>query len=517
MFLPEIDKLSLAEQVAQMIVVRASGYLYDHQIQYPQWEPPNQVLQTWIKDYGVGGVILVGGSVPEIYLRSTQLQSWAKVPLLIAADVEEGVGQRFSGATHFPPPMALQQLLPESALKYAEIMGRITAIESISIGINWLMAPVVDVNNNPANPVINVRAFGETSEEVSKLTTAFIRGAKPYPVLTTAKHFPGHGDTSIDSHLQTPTLPHDRDRFDQIELPPFRSAIEAGVDAVMTAHVFAPELDAQNIATLSQPILTGLLRQEMGFDRLIVTDALVMNGVADRYSPEQVAVQAVIAGVDILLMPIDPVATISAIVAAVESGEIDRDRIRASVRIWRAKARTEAGASNSNFPIAENSIEEHQKIATEITVKSLRVHQGDPLQFDPDRPPINLIFVDNLLNCDFLTERGASIAKPRSLGCPQLLVDPNSIGYLNLDDRSQVIVQIFSRGNPFRGSAGVHQQIEELVKVSIDRDKLMAIAFYGSPYNLDRFVPLLPPTISWAFAYSQQPDAQQAVINYLID
>lgn len=511
MVIPEIDTLSLAEQIAQMIVVRASGYLYDHQIQYPQWEKPTSILQAWIGDWGVGGVILVGGSAPEIFWRSQQLQSWAKVPLLIAADVEEGVGQRFTGATHFPPPMALQNLSPE----YAEAMGRVTAMEAQAIGVNWLMAPVVDVNNNPANPVINVRAFGESCDEVIRLATAFIQGAKHYPVLTTAKHFPGHGDTSIDSHLQTPILPHDRDRFYDVELPPFRAAIAAGVDTVMTAHVFAPELDAQNIATLSHPILTDLLRTEMGFTGLIVTDALIMGGVTDRYDPSQVAVQAVKAGADILLMPIDPVATIEAIIAAVESGEIERDRIRASVeRIWSAKLSCQAPELKS---LSQNIGDlAHQQVANEITSASLRVHPASLPRIDSEHPTTNLIIVDHLLACgEFLTERAAAIAIPHALGCDRLILDANALNYLNLTNLSQVLLQVFSRGNPFRGSAAMHQQIEQLVKDLISSDKLVAIAVYGSPYNLDRIVPLLPPSIPWGFSYGQQPAAQQALIQAL--
>lgn len=209
--LPDLDTLSLAEQVAQMIVVRASGYLFDHQIQYPAWEPPTAKLQHWLENLGIGGAILLGGSAGELALRSQQLQNWAKTPLLIAADIEEGVGQRFSGATWFPPPMAISALTrkkPSLAQHYAAQMGAITAQEALSIGINWVLAPVVDVNNNPNNPVINVRAFGETPDTVSELITAFIRGAKTYPVLTAAKHFPGHGDTATDSHLDLPVLPH---------------------------------------------------------------------------------------------------------------------------------------------------------------------------------------------------------------------------------------------------------------------------------------------------------------------
>jgi len=216
--------LSLAEKVAQMVVVRASGHLFDGLIRYPVWEPPAAKLQHWIGDLGVGGVLLVDGSAADLAARTQQLQSWAKIPLLIAADIEEGVGQRFAGATWFPPPMAIATLAknnPAQAEAYAETMGAITAREAVAIGLNWVLAPVVDVNNNPENPVINVRAFGESPAMVSRLATAFIRGAQPYPVLTTAKHFPGHGDTAVDSHVDLPVLPHSESRLAEIELPPF--------------------------------------------------------------------------------------------------------------------------------------------------------------------------------------------------------------------------------------------------------------------------------------------------------
>ena len=281
-----IDSLSLAEQVAQMVVVRASGYLFDHQIQYPDWEPPAAKLQYWLEHLGVGGVILLGGSAGELALRSQQLQNWAKIPLLIAADIEEGVGQRFSGATWFGPPMAISAIArknPSTGQHYAEQMGAITAQEALAIGINWVLAPVVDVNNNPDNPVINVRAFGETPDEVIELATAFIRGAKAYPVLTTAKHFPGHGDTATDSHLDLPVLSHSPARMAEVELPPFKAAIAAGVDAVMSAHLLIKCWDADYPATLSERILTAQLRQKLGFEGLIVTDALVMGAIANRY------------------------------------------------------------------------------------------------------------------------------------------------------------------------------------------------------------------------------------------
>jgi beta-glucosidase len=307
--LPAIDRLSLPEQVAQMVVVRASGHLFDHQIVYPIWEANRSTLQHYIADLGVGGVILLGGSGAEIGLRTQDLQNQAPIPLLIAADIEEGVGQRFAGATWFPPPMALAAMAAQDydqALHHAEAMGAVTAAEALAMGINWVLAPVVDVNNNPHNPVINIRAFGQTPDLVSDLATAFLRGAQRHGVLTTAKHFPGHGDTALDSHLDLPCLAHSLERLSQIELPPFAAAIAAGVDTIMTAHLQIPALDQHHPATLSAPTLTGLLRQQMGFQGLIVTDALVMGAITRRYGPYEAAILAIAAGADLLLMPLIP-------------------------------------------------------------------------------------------------------------------------------------------------------------------------------------------------------------------
>ena len=240
-------------------------------------------------------------------VRSYQLQSWAKFPLLLAADIEEGVGQRFAGATWFGPPMAIAQVAQhdsEAADRYAEQMGAVTAIEARAIGLNWILAPVVDVNNNPDNPVINVRAFGETPFIVGKLAAAFIRGAAQHPVLTTAKHFPGHGDTAVDSHLELPVLPHSPARLARVELPPFVEAIAARTDAVMSAHLLIPAWDAEFPATVSRKILIGKLPEELGFEGLIVTDALVMGALANKYGPNEAAVLAAQAGADVLLIPL---------------------------------------------------------------------------------------------------------------------------------------------------------------------------------------------------------------------
>lgn len=512
--LPRLEHLSLAQLVAQMVVVRASGYLFDHQIQYPAWEPNQATLRTFIQDLGVGGVILLGGSGAEIIHRCQTLQSWATIPLLIAADIEEGVGQRFAGATQFPPPGALGCIAEKDldrAKELARAMGAATAKEAIALGLNWILAPVVDVNNNPQNPVINVRAFGDRPEIVSELAAAFIAGTRPYPVLTAAKHFPGHGDTQTDSHLELPVLHHALERLQTLEWPPFKAAIAAEVDAVMTAHLLLPALDEQFPATLSESILTGILRQQLGFEKLIVTDALVMGAIANRYGMNEAPVLALEAGADILLMPGDPAGAIAAVVAAVETGRVSQDRIRDSVaRIFEAKTRILS--QPRKFTLDDlHQLVDYQAAQAIAQSSMVRV----PLK--PVEAGINCMVVDNLLNCSFLHRQDPAIQIPAQLGYRQeLLIDqrlpPSAIAGL---PTLPTLIQIFSRGNPFRGSAGLNEAAQAIVTHYQNHGAIAGLIVYGSPYIFQELVAQLPPTVPCLFSYGQYPEAQAALFEQL--
>ena len=314
--LPDWKKFTLRQKIGQMIIVRASGFLFDHEIRYPAWEASNDKLFYWMNTLNIGGVILLGGSAAEITLKTKQLQKLSHVPLFVTADIEEGVGQRFSGGTEFPPPMALGEIAKydlKTAIKLTYDMGKIIGKEALSIGINWMLAPVVDINNNPNNPVINIRSFGETPDMVSQLAKAFIEGTKNYPILTTAKHFPGHGNTNNDSHLELPVIDYDFKRLNNLELVPFREVINIQVDSIMSAHILINNWDKKNPATLSKKILTQQLRKEMNFEGLIITDALIMGGISKYFSTKEIAIKAVKAGANILLMPDNPQYTIDAI------------------------------------------------------------------------------------------------------------------------------------------------------------------------------------------------------------
>ena len=505
---PDWTRFSLREQIGQMIVVRASGYLFDHQIRYPSWEASAAKLRRWLQELNLGGVILLGGSAGELYLRTQQLQAWAKTPLLVAADIEEGVGQRFTGATQFPPPMAIGAIAsqnPSLARQYATQMGAITAQEAVAVGINWILAPVVDVNNNPDNPVINVRAFGDTPQTVSDLATAFIEGASQYPVLTTAKHFPGHGDTAGDSHLNLPTLTHTAARLETVELPPFERAIAAGVDSVMSAHLLIREWDSERPATLSKSILTGQLRHKLGFEGLIVTDALIMGGVAQSASAAEIAVMAVEAGADILLMPEDPEIAIAAIYDAVLSGRITKERIETSVaRIYRAKQKVLS--SSSSPPVPQFPSQLSQTAATTLAETVLRESMqsgGTSLQSLPQQGQ-NLIVVDDALNCPFLGRHTPAATLPKQLGFQVQLVDQS---LLNYQPSRPTLLQVFIRGNPFRGTAGLLPGTQAWLKDLLATDAI-ALLVYGSPYVLEWFKEQIDSRLPWVYSFGQMPAAQ---------
>jgi beta-glucosidase len=527
MTFPDPARLPLAKLVAQMVVIRTTGFLFDHQLQYPQWEVDAQKLQYLIATVGVGGIILLGGSAPEVALKTQQMQHWAELPLLICADIEEGVGQRFPGATWFPPPMALsgaaQTDLPQ-AISLATQMGATIAQEALAIGINWILTPTVDVNNNPHNPVINVRAFGETAAIVSQITTAYIRGAQKYAVLTTAKHFPGHGDTAIDSHWDLPLISHDRTHLDQVELAPFKSAIAAGVDSVMSAHLNVPALDPEQPTTFSRPVMTDLLRGDMGFDGVIVTDALVMGAIVDRYGNAEAAVRSVAAGADVLMMPIDAEGAIAAVCAAVETGRISREQIERSVaRIWAAKQKVmaptvnvttvNATTVNATALMAQLATPSAMQSATAIVQASIKVHSDRQLEAVTNG--CNLLITDTVLDSRLIGRLSPAITVPPKYGFTQLqIIDQNTPTWVG-DNSTPTLLQLFIRGNPLRGIHETIARSQQILVKLLATQQLQGLILYGSPYVFEEFSPRLPPSLPCLFSYGQMPAAQAIALDRL--
>jgi beta-N-acetylhexosaminidase len=338
-----LRRLTLEEKVGQVFMIwcRAS-FLNAENPEYLQ-------LLDSIKKYHVGSFAMTVHVDGPYLLRSepyeaaellNRLQKDSKLPLLFAADFERGVPMRLMGATVFPHAMAFGG---DGKLEDAEAFGRITAEEARAIGIHWNFFPDADVNSNPANPIINTRSFGEDPKQVGDLVTAYIKGAHEGGMLTTVKHFPGHGDTATDSHLGVASVTVDRAHLESIELPPFRQAIAGGVDSVMVAHVTVPALDSDpnHVATISPAIVSGLLQEQLGFKGIVVTDALDMAGLTHLFADNigRAAVEAFKAGNDLLLIPADFPASYNALLQAVKSGEIPQERLDRSVlKILETKA-----------------------------------------------------------------------------------------------------------------------------------------------------------------------------------
>jgi beta-N-acetylhexosaminidase len=338
-----LHKMSDEEKVGQLFMIWTRAQFVNAK------SPAYLELRDTMNKYHIGSFAMtVRYESPFLYKNEpfeaaallNHLQSDSKLPLLVAADFELGVSNRLQGTTEFPNAMAIGAT---GNLKYSEDFGRITAEEARAIGVHWNFFPVADVNSNPDNPIINTRSFGEDPQQVSDFVAAYIRGAHSAGMLVTAKHFPGHGDTATDSHLGLAQVAADRARLNSVELPPFRRAIAAGVDAIMVAHVTVPALDSNpnGVASVSQPIITGLLKQQLQFHGLVITDALDMAGLTRIYANNigREAVDAFKAGNDVLLIPPDLDAAYRAVFAAVRSKEIPESRLDESVlKILKVKA-----------------------------------------------------------------------------------------------------------------------------------------------------------------------------------
>jgi beta-N-acetylhexosaminidase len=304
----------------------------------PQWRR----LTQYIQQEKVGGFTISVGSPIEVAAKLNALQSMSKIPLLFGADLEAGAGFRarggyfvpnaidLGGAIVFPPEMAIGATR-DTTLAYEQ--GRLTALEGRALGIHIAYAPVLDVNNNPDNPVINTRSYGEDPQLAARMGVAFIHGLQDHGMIATGKHFPGHGDTGVNSHLALPVVTVSRSRLDTVELVPFRAAVNGGVGAIMSFHGAMPALDSSGVpGTLSSKVLTGLLRGEMGFRGIIISDAMDMRGVLDQFGAAEAVKRAIAAGIDVLIQPLDVSQTIDAVVAGVTEGRYTEARLDSSVR-----------------------------------------------------------------------------------------------------------------------------------------------------------------------------------------
>ena len=392
--------LDLRDKAAQMVWVWTLG-------DYTSQDNPTWLsMEKLIREQKLGGAIISVGGPADIAVKTNALQRVAKIPLLFGADLETGAAFRarggyfipnaidLGGATAFPYQMGIGATR-DSALAYE--MGRVTATEGRAMGLHMAFAPVLDVNNNAKNPVISARSFGEDPKLVAAMGRAFIRGIQANGMLATGKHFPGHGDTEQNSHLELARVTASRARLDSVELYPFAEAIKAGVRGIMTFHGDLPALDSSGVAaTLSPKVMTDLLRKQMGFNGILVTDALDMNGAIGTLSMAEVTIRAVVAGNDVLLMPSNVPGSIDAVVSGVKTGRFTEARVDSSVRKL-LMAKHELGLPRNRFVDVEAL---RKSIAVEANVKPARVAAekaitlvNDSLSLVPlsQRPPTSRI------------------------------------------------------------------------------------------------------------------------------
>jgi beta-N-acetylhexosaminidase len=514
-----LSRMTVEDKVGQLIGLRSSGRFFNRED--ASWLS----LQDYIVRRHVGSLILFGGNVYETAILTNALQSLTEVPLLIASDFERGAGSQVEGATSFPPLMALGAIGSEET---AYAMGRITALEGRAMGVHLTYAPVLDVNINPANPIINTRSAGESPELVSRIGKAFIRGCQENGLLATAKHFPGHGDTEVDSHIELAVVGADLERLERVELYPFRQAIDAGVHAVMVSHLAVPALDPtpRMPASLSSAIIQDLLRDKMGFQGLVVSDAMEMGGITTLYSSGEAAVKAVLAGVDLVLLPADADEAIDALIQAVRTGVIPLRRLDESVRrvltskaglglhrnrlvdISRLKALI---ASPTNLAAAVKAFEQ---------AVTLVKNDGQLLPLPTSGRKLAVLSLssdagDYYAGRTFIQEFGKRIKSPQDMTSffadaftGQEFIDAAVAQALTADT---IVIGLFSRVTSSKGSVDLNPRHIQAVKSLTAAGRKVVVISFGSPYFLNHF----PEVAGYLCAYRQSAEAQVAAVKAL--
>jgi beta-glucosidase-like glycosyl hydrolase len=482
-----LKSFTLREKAAQMVIssVVPEGIIEDTQAL--------NRLKKLCYEEKIGGFIFFKGSESDYAMLSNKLQSFSETPLLISADFERGSKMRVTDGNLYPNNMAIGACGNE---KLAYEMGIQIAKETRMLGVHQNYAPVCDVNNNPNNPIINVRSFGEDPSLVSRMSEAMIKGMQDGGILATAKHFPGHGDTEVDSHKDLPVLNFDMQRLNSIELVPFKNAIEKGVMSVMIAHLSFPELEpSPNIpSSLSNNIVQGLLIDKLGFNGLVVTDALNMQGITKYFSTSEVAVMCVEAGIDLILMPMDERKTIDAIVNAVNSGRISEERLNRSVeKILKAKqwlGLFENKLVNDADVYKTIDYDEARRISMEIAKESITLVKDDN-NFLPvkDASKKSLIISlsdgnDNLNTAPFIEKFSKKFSQSRVVEITSDIIPPD----LLIDHSYEsIIIGVFAKVKHGTGKISILPAQSDFIKnLALQSPNSMVISF-GNPYLLREF------------------------------
>ncbi len=504
--------MSLEEKVGQMMAPAYVPHFFN------QADPRLRRLVTLVKRNHIGGVMFFKGMPYEVARSVERLQAEAEIPLLVMADMEWGLSMRVGQSTDFLQNMAVGAT---GSVDYAHEMGKITAAEARAVGVHVGFAPVMDVNNNPDNIIINTRSYGEDPGDVARLGAAFIRGLQENGLIATAKHYPGHGDTNVDSHLNLPVITASRDRVRSTELPPFQAAVQAGVKGVMVGHITFSEFPQMQgrPATLDSYFVQDVLRKEMGFDGLIFTDAMRMGGITEHYWAGDAAVRAINAGVDMVLLPPDFERTFDFVVEAAKAGRVKLQRIDEAVkRILGAKF--ELGLTRAPLLDLENleatlSSPEHLRKAEEIADAAMTL-----LRDDKDVFPLRAEKIDSALVITITDEVGGAVrGEPLNREIVRRIpkvrtayVDPRTTQaelqeiITTTDSAQAIIVGAFVKWGSRKGSVTLSdstvQQLDSLFAI----DKPMAVVSFGSPYLL-RQMPNVP---SYLCAYGTKPLAIRA-------
>ncbi|MEO8575483.1 MAG: glycoside hydrolase family 3 N-terminal domain-containing protein [Gemmatimonadales bacterium] len=520
--------MSLRDKAAQMVWPTVLGDYSPGDS--PQWRRLTQYIQ---KDK-VGGFTISVGSPTELASKLNSMQAMSSIPLVFGADLEAGAGFRarggyflpnaidLGGAIVFPPEMAIGAT-GDSTLAYEQ--GRLTALEGRALGIHIAYAPVLDVNNNAANPVINTRSYGEDPLMVAKLGASFIRGVQANGMIATGKHFPGHGDTGTNSHLALPVVTVSRNRLDSVELVPFQRAVNSGVGAIMSFHGSMPALDSSGVpGTLSQKVLTDLLRTELHFNGIIISDAMDMAGVLNQYGAVEAVKRAVNAGVDILIQPLDVTQTIDAVVAGVTEGKYTEARLDQSVRrILRAKQdlglnrRKLVSLDSLRFVVGDST---HAAMARLIGEKSITLVKDSLTQV-----PLAISANPRVLSVTVgrRTDLGAGVAFNgelrsgiRTLRTEFLAAEDPAADYPRIereaDSSDVIIVSSYVGQNWDAVSASAPQAFASFIQRLTTKGKRPIIVSFGNPYLLQQ-IPWAP---TYVVAWGGFPPSQIAAARALL-
>jgi len=540
----QLGKMSLDEKIGQLISVGINATFLN------QDSGAFKALRHQVVDNHVGGIILFRGPVYESVVLVNRMQALAKHPLLISADLEAGAGMRFDDTVNFPWNMAIAAT---GNPDYARRAGELTAREARALGIQQIYAPVADVNNNAANPVINVRSYGEDPVQVGRFVAAFVEGAQGAGVMATAKHFPGHGDTATDSHRGLPQIDVTRDRLNSVELVPFRAAVEAGVGSVMTGHIALPlidptaitalprdvklrpvdtedgaeiELEKGTMPTTLSPVMNGILRRELNFDGLIVTDAMSMSGLTLYFTQEEASVRALEAGADMLLKPADPDAAFRGVRDAVKKGRLSELRIEESARKILA-AKYDLGLSQQRLTSVDEvdgivAGKDAFHLANEIAEHTITLVRNEksllPLKLSPTERIFNLAITNG--------DDRAVVAQPFIAAMAR---GGQKVETIVLDDRSPeaevrkavegarrasvVIVSMYGRVRTGQArSVALPEPGMKALNELIDRQAPLVGISFGNPYLLLSF----PKLQTYLVAYGDMPSLQEAAARALL-